>query len=278
MEESTINEEGEDKSSQQIDHSQAETAIQEQKNMEVIQPKRKKFKEYFIEFLMLFLAVTLGFFAESYREGLVERSNEKEYIKSMIEDAQTDIENFDQAITLNEMRISKLDSIMKLSYNYHIDGSDDEIFYMVFRKCLRHPDFVSPTERTMMQLKNAGGMRLIQNKTASESIIQYDDFAKKLDDQKFAYEQGLTNLISESMNLINYNYYNLDDAKNKNTQILASNEVPKLMNPDKDKLIEFGNNTNFYRAVVFYYTIILNDGKQQAIDLVKTLKKEYKMK
>ena len=39
---------------------------------------------------MIFIAVTLGFFAESYREYLSDRSKEKEYINSMIEDLRTD--------------------------------------------------------------------------------------------------------------------------------------------------------------------------------------------
>lgn len=277
MEESNKSEDINNQSPLNADHSQVENTIKKQNTMEVILPKKKKFREYFFEFMMIFLAVTLGFFAESYREILVERSNEKEYVKSMIEDAETDIENYKQAIALNEKRISKLDSLMNLSFNYNIDGSDDRNIYMLYRKCLRHPDLVSPTERTMMQLKNAGGMRLIQNKTASESIIHYDDFAKKLDDQKFAYEQYLTNLISKSMSLINYGSYTLDNIKNKNAPIFASDETPKLINPDKNKLIELGNNACFYRAVVYYYTIMLNDGKQQAIDLVETLKKEYKL-
>ena len=46
---------------------------QETENMEVhhhpdLHHKPKKWKEYFLEFLMIFLAVTLGFFAENIRE------------------------------------------------------------------------------------------------------------------------------------------------------------------------------------------------------------------
>ena len=48
--------------------------------------KPKAWKEYFLEFLMIFLAVTLGFFAEGYREHLSDRSKEKEYMLSMLED------------------------------------------------------------------------------------------------------------------------------------------------------------------------------------------------
>jgi uncharacterized protein (UPF0248 family) len=39
---------------------------------------------------MIFLAVTMGFFAESYRVYLNDRSKEKEYIISMVEDLETD--------------------------------------------------------------------------------------------------------------------------------------------------------------------------------------------
>jgi len=36
------------------------------------QVEKKGFKEYFLEFLMIFLAVTLGFFAENIREKITE--------------------------------------------------------------------------------------------------------------------------------------------------------------------------------------------------------------
>ena len=39
---------------------------------------------------MIFLAVTMGFIAESYREHLVERNKEKEFIRTFIEDLKTD--------------------------------------------------------------------------------------------------------------------------------------------------------------------------------------------
>ena len=44
----------------------------------------KKWKEYFSEFLMIFLAVTLGFFAENIREHLTNSAKEKEYIAGFI--------------------------------------------------------------------------------------------------------------------------------------------------------------------------------------------------
>jgi hypothetical protein len=39
--------------------------------------EKKNFKEYFLEFLMIFLAVTLGFFAENIREGISNHNKER---------------------------------------------------------------------------------------------------------------------------------------------------------------------------------------------------------
>ena len=47
--------------------------------------KPKKWKEYFLEFLMIFLAVTLGFFAENFREYRVEQEQEKHIIESLVQ-------------------------------------------------------------------------------------------------------------------------------------------------------------------------------------------------
>ena len=42
--------------------------------------EKKNFKEYFLEFLMIFLAVTMGFFAENIREDITNRKKEKQYM------------------------------------------------------------------------------------------------------------------------------------------------------------------------------------------------------
>ena len=51
-----------------------------------LQHKKKNFKEYFLEFLMIFLAVTLGFFAENIRERIKDSEQGEQYIQSLVED------------------------------------------------------------------------------------------------------------------------------------------------------------------------------------------------
>ena len=58
----------------------------------------------FWEFLMLFIAITLGFFVENYREVLVDRQKEKGIIASFINDLETDIKELDIVIQRRETR------------------------------------------------------------------------------------------------------------------------------------------------------------------------------
>ena len=50
----------------------------------------KKWKEYITEFVMLFAAVTLGFFAENYREGIVEQHKKEKLLHSVVDNFKLD--------------------------------------------------------------------------------------------------------------------------------------------------------------------------------------------
>ena len=52
--------------------------------------EKKKWREYVFQFLMLFLAVFLGFLAENRREHGIERHREKDYMESLLVDVAVD--------------------------------------------------------------------------------------------------------------------------------------------------------------------------------------------
>jgi hypothetical protein len=238
---------------------------------------KKNWKSYFWEFLMLFLAVFCGFLAEYQLEHKIERDREKEYILSMIEDGKTDTANIHTAIAYNKTRIYRLDSLSKKCFNYTPAGKEDAEIYRLFFPCLRHPDFVSPTERTMTQLKNAGGMRLLRKKIAADSILQYDDFAKKIINQQAWYETMLRELVDAGMPLFNFKYQTAIDLATLKP-MLPSYDAAKLVFTGKASLIELGNRALMYRNVVIFYIRLLQEGEQHAVNLIETLEKEYHLK
>src|SRR5487761_1935627 len=70
--------------------------------------EKKNFKEYFLEFVMIFLAVTMGFFAENIREHFVNKEKERQYIRSFIDDMSDDESNLPKLI--NNIEIEQIEA------------------------------------------------------------------------------------------------------------------------------------------------------------------------
>ena len=92
------------------------------------QVEKKNFKEYFPEFLMIFLAVTMGFFAESIREHLADNSKEKQYIKSMIADLKNDTAMLRDMIDTNMKRVSGIDTLSSFLNKTPLTVDDEKEF------------------------------------------------------------------------------------------------------------------------------------------------------
>ncbi|HEY1871477.1 MAG TPA: hypothetical protein VGG71_10485, partial [Chitinophagaceae bacterium] len=167
-----------------ISTSETDTEISnhETENMEVHKhphhvTHKKKWGEYFLEFLMIFFAVTLGFVAENIRENIAERSRENEYIKSMIEDLRNDTLNLAWLGQVDDSINHSIDTIL-LYYNDFGNSSNLALNRNIY-SLLGYPVFTY-TDRTIQQLKNSGGMRLIKNRTAADEITRYDNNVRNL--------------------------------------------------------------------------------------------------
>ena len=134
---------------------------------------RKKWTHYFWEFLMLFLAVTLGFFVENQREHYIEGKREKEFMRSMVDDLIRDTAEINYWLNRLERNIERIDSAIFL-YAVHKDSKDVEIAELGKMGTQGTVSInITFTDRTSSQLKNSGGMRLIRNKPVADSIIEY---------------------------------------------------------------------------------------------------------
>ena len=146
---------------------------------------RKKWAHYFWEFFMLFLAVTAGFLVENQREHFIEHQREKTYMKTLVEDIRLDIDELNNCISFRVKQEKRIDSLLDLLI-HHKDSLND-IYYLA-RWSTRTNDLFY-NDRTMQQLKNSGGLRLIRNAAVSEKIILYDARIR----QVIEYRQPLEN-------------------------------------------------------------------------------------
>ncbi len=138
---------------------------------------KKAWKEYITEFVMLFAAVTLGFFAENLRETQIEKHREISYLKNVHEDLLLDFQSCDNVVRSNETRLKALDTLFQKKNNQSI--TNEEVYYYVRNLALR-----STFESSRIgfdQIKSAGGLRMVRNKTISSGIQEYERMLSSID-------------------------------------------------------------------------------------------------
>ena len=133
--------------------------------------ERKKWTHYFWEFLMLFLAVFCGFLAENFREHKIEKERELQFIRTLKEDlAEDTIVLFESSESLKE-NVVRMDSLKNFICDPEVKKYGAEL-YQLGRKASRGERLVVH-DRTIQQMKNSGGFRLIRNEKVSKAIIEY---------------------------------------------------------------------------------------------------------
>src|SRR5436190_882490 len=195
-------------------------------------PGKKNFKEYFLEFLMIFLAVTLGFFAESYREHLGDRSKEKEYMYSLVEDIKIDTTKLSQLITGYSKTQIEIDTLLLCFDDIH--KTTDNPFSRNMQPLYGFGHFVY-TDRTMQQLKNTGALRLIKSMAVSDSIIQYDAQAHVALAADEFLERMLENDIANKI----FDQHKVDEMNRKHIPFPAGTNL--LLTNNNEVLGEFYN-------------------------------------
>ena len=133
----------------------------------------KKFRHYFYEFLMLFLAVFAGFTAENIREHKIERAREEVYMKNLYEDLKDDVVNFAEYEHSTLVYLGIIDSMMLLMNKPDRDLYMSRIYYLSRAATLKANSFISPNDRTFEQMKYSGSLRLISNRLVADSVSAY---------------------------------------------------------------------------------------------------------
>ena len=89
--------------------------------------KNKNFKEYFLEFLMIFLAVTMGFFAENIREYFSNNEIVTQLTQQLVQELKKDTVNLNQSIVDQTNYRKKADSVFYM-LRKPLDQIEGQIF------------------------------------------------------------------------------------------------------------------------------------------------------
>lgn len=249
--------------------------------------RRKKWTHYLWEFLMLFLAVFCGFLAENQREHMVEHQREKIYMTSFVEDLKLDTVQLNSLIELRRQRVKVLDTLFQLlNSNQYIN--EGHILYRLYP--MPYWDILSfyPNDRTMQQLKNAGGLRLIRNQKVSNEIMNYDVLVRNRKEYE-PLQVDIANQINQDIeNLLNpvtlYHINRLADSVAQLSPLVERNRVDVFIDmPKKINITPLQENIkrkllkNFYTTETLFiaYMRANMQEKQLATETLDLIKKEY---
>lgn len=260
---------------------------QETENMEVhhhpdIHHKPKKWKEYFLEFLMIFLAVTMGFFAESLREHFTEKKKEKQLILSLQKDLIKD------TVTLNKLINIYIPAHNDWvdSFNLYVDslplkGNERKFSLGIFNAS--YWNLYQPPEISMYLLKNSGSFNLIENEKVKAAILDYNgminNYTKYSDfiaTVQHSVDTSSTALISRN-DLRNFINKVFEHTAKGETGFINITDIPAgilLKSYNKNLFINFNakldqitlllNDMNFsYKSILEKETILLNVIKEE---------------
>jgi hypothetical protein len=234
--------------------------------------EKKNFKEYFLEFLMIFLAVTMGFFAENIREGITNRKKEKQYMVLLEQDLKKDTAALHYSIRRLNGDFSSEDSIISLFAENKLGERNDSTLSFLFITSGLSVDIVF-NDRAATQLKNSDAMRLIRHRDVAENILQYWNNQIRINQIHDRFEN--LRLQHHQVAHRSFNWYReyYLSAGGRSSAVLHSR--PKaIVNPGN--LNEFVNIvSDLYSTIKSQYMPYLEEQLQLANKLIGLIKEEY---
>lgn len=172
------------------------------------------FKEHFIHFLMLFLAVLLGALAENFRENFIEKNKEHEYLNSLIFDLSQDTTRLNSCINSRFEKNNNASKLISLLSQPLIANTKD-IYYLT--RIMTRVESFEGVDGTLNQLQYSGGFSVIENQKIIKEINNYLYLRKTV-----------------------YNFNNIEETillqlRNSTSQVVKAEVFSEMLNPELNK-------------------------------------------
>ena len=248
-------------------------------NMEVhhhpdLHHKKKKFREYFLEFSMIFLAVTLGFFAESLREHISDSEKEHEYMQSFINNLRDDSTALVNTLLENEYKARTLDSLIRLFGRHTVNDTLVKLMYTYAARGIGYYSVFKTNDATMQQLKNSGGLRFIKKGHVADSIAKYDGEVKIIYAAENLYNTATDQATTASQEIFDNTIY-YDTSFFKNHAFTA--KPLKLLTTDPLRVKYFFNKVIYEKGFTQNYTRNLQERLPFLQSLMHYLQQQYQL-
>lgn len=236
---------------------------------------KKNWKAFSWEFIMLFFAVFCGSLAEYYLEHRIENERGGQYIQSMYEDIVSDSIKISASLPFLELQAQGLDTLSRICRGKNLSEEQIKAMYMLVTKYAMNSANVIFTKRTITQLRNSGGMRLIREKPVADAITQYSEWVEILEIQGGHVEKGgLEVMRQQSFKIFDLHLLKGVSAGNPDSNSEADKTL-QLITSNQESISEFANNAYYSSLILKNYIRMIkevNGQIPQILDGLRTAK------
>lgn len=233
---------------------------------------------------MIFLAVTLGFFAENLREHFKNRDEINSDMQSMIADLESDVAMFNGDVDLNQLGDRRTDTLISL---LKLDRSNTSHIYFLARFITANNSIYTPDTRTFDQMKTSGALKLIESRSIVDSISSYYQSLQFFNSQSALQGQKVDEVHSVNSELFDgYTFQQMfakvtsdgDVSSSLNVAILQPQNNPPLLSNDFKVVNKVITAYHYLYATTEINNEVAVISRQHAQQLINVLKKEYHLK
>ncbi len=235
--------------------------------------EKKKWKEYVFQFFMLFLAVFCGFLAEYQLEHKIEKDREKQFIQSLIEDLQQDQQILAADINLHEKSDIISDTLIKMLMRPDLNNTSELYYYC---RVAGRQGVLTSNRRTIEQMQNSGGFRLIRNNEAAKQIMTHYnqfDLIRRQEDVELNNQNEY-----RAMTIKIFDPETMSNMIGKDIIITRPKGNPPLRTYDTNLLRDLAGRVHYMKSSRLALLGYKNDLMQSGTKLISFLKKEYHLK
>ncbi len=245
--------------------------------------KPKNWKEYITEFIMLFAAVTLGFFAENIREHSIISHRIEQNKVAILKDLEQDAITIDSILIDEQNAFKTFDRLLNVLYlakNKSINQDQIIDSIKVFPDILATTFTLYVNNSSFKNMQSSGLLSYVEEEELKNSLSYYYEVVfKRIESNNNFFDQvgtelngilpiGIGSLIrkvkTDSTN------YDLNKPSNYLNFMLSLQETKNLLQSEK-----FIYDIQRYYNQIFVYQLALKFAKEENSKLIKLLKSEH---
>ena len=224
---------------------------------------KKKWSEYIIEFVMLFTAVTLGFFAENLREHTIIKERLAQNKIAILKDLKQDAITIDSILVQDELLIQRFNSALNVLYLSKKGGiTESELLSKVIPTLIAGNPTLYINNSSFKNMQSSGLLsNLEDNELKSKLSYYYEVVFKRIESNNNSFDQSSINYnntfpmgVGADLRRTNQfnNEYPLNNSRNYFDFMLSLKKTKDILKSD-DFIYELQKYYNFifiYRQLI----------------------------